>query len=379
VILRAIEGELTKELLNKTTSKSIASSKPFLISSYRKLVEQVAKLAYLNKDYLLFFRGQKNNYINRAGASTFYPSIYRGDYLSQEEIDYRFEILNQACKVLINIFNENNVEGYKDLKRKKFIQWSILQHYEVCATPFLDFTHSLRVACSFAQINNKNKYGFVYVFGLPYITNRISVNSEHDIANIRLLSISPPEALRPYFQEGYLAGTYDITSEYESKTELDFKNRLIAKFKFPNNDRFWGNNFNRIPKSLLYPKGDIVQNLCQEIHIEIEQTLQPGQIGEFIKEWTEFESYISEKSMEYNKKIFSMRNALNYLFSQGIIDKEFMFELDRIRKFRNIVVHKPQKIEPGDLDINIQKLKFIKKRIKDSAHESEKIKIEKKS
>ena len=62
-------------------------------------------------------------------------------------------------------------------------------------------------------------------FGLPYITNRISVNSEQDLVNVRLLSICPPDALRPYFQEGYLAGTDEVTTDYDSKDELDFTKR----------------------------------------------------------------------------------------------------------------------------------------------------------
>lgn len=78
------------------------------------------------------------------------------------------------------------------------------------------------------------------MFGFPYLTNRISFNSEHDIVNIRLLSICPPEAYRPHFQEGYLAGTDEITDNYERKIELDFNNRLIIKFELPVEKTFWG-------------------------------------------------------------------------------------------------------------------------------------------
>ena len=114
------------------------------------------------------------------------------------------------------------------MRRRKYVQWSILQHYEVCATPLLDLTHSLLVACSFAFLSGASE-PLVLVFGLPFFTNRISINSEHDLVNVRLLSICPPEALRPYFQEGYLAGTDGVLAEFDSKTELDFANRLVAK------------------------------------------------------------------------------------------------------------------------------------------------------
>lgn len=81
---------------------------------------------------------------------------------------------------------------------------------------------------------------------MPYYINRISYNSEQDLVNIRLLSISPPKALRPYFQEGFLVGTEDITYNYgNDKDELDLNNRLIAKFKIPNNTEFWGSEFKK--------------------------------------------------------------------------------------------------------------------------------------
>ena len=238
--MRQIEGQITEEIRKFTGNLPVAKAEAFPVMTYRQLVEQIAKLAYLNKDYLLFFRGQGIDYRNRSNASTIYPTIYRGDYVPQREINYRFQLLEQASREIRDIFEKENIQGNEDLKWKKFLQWSILQHYEVCNTPLLDLTHSLRVACSFAQIQAKNSYGYVYVFGLPFVTNRVSHNSEHDIVNIRLLSICPPEALRPYFQEGYLACTEDITNEYDSKDKLDFNNRLIAKFKISMEANFLG-------------------------------------------------------------------------------------------------------------------------------------------
>jgi len=264
--MRRIQPYLTDELYKhfKDPNK-ISSGEPFRVNSFRELVEHTAKLSYKNKDYLLFYRGQTRDHRNKAGNSTFYPSIYRGDYLSVQELKKRFHILKDSSKALAGLFEKEKIEGYKELKRRRAVQWSILQHYEVCSTPLLDFTQSLRVACSFATIDNKNDYAYIFAFGFLYLTNRISVNSEHDLINVRLLSICPPTALRPYFQEGYLAGTDDITDDYDSKTELDFNNRLIAKFKIPNNSTFWGEGFNRIPKNSLYPDKDPIYNLCKAV------------------------------------------------------------------------------------------------------------------
>ena len=97
----------------------------FQIETFRDLVEKTAQLAYLNKDHLLFYRGQNSDYRNRGGSSTFYPSIYRGDYLSKGEVDNRFDILNKACKKLTDLFVEKKLKGYKELKRKKYIQYNV--------------------------------------------------------------------------------------------------------------------------------------------------------------------------------------------------------------------------------------------------------------
>jgi len=341
--MRSIEGKLPDEISKTVDPKLVAASEGYEVLSFRTLVELVAKTAYLNKDYLLFFRGQNADHVNKANKSTFYPTIYRGEYLQQREVNYRFEILAGACCLLVRRFGEAKVTGTTELRRKKLIQWSILQHYEVCSTPLLDFTQSLRVAASFAQLNNERDTSFVYAFGMPYLTNRISNNSEHDLVNIRLLSICPPEALRPYFQEGYLAGTEDLENSYDSKTELDFNNRLVAKFRIPNSNQFWGRNFHAIPKSALYPKADQIEVICREIRDEVERDLQPGQIGEFLKAWSAIESDLDRRA-DFGREHRSTLNAIKRLRKNQQFDDDLLFQIDRLRRFRNQLVHSPVEI-----------------------------------
>ena len=107
--MRQIIGNLSKELSQHTTSKTVGKDPGFKINSFRELVEHTAKLSYENKDYLLFYRGQKNDYQNKAGVSTFYPAIYRGDYLTQQELNFRFDLLNSASKLLIAIFKNRKI------------------------------------------------------------------------------------------------------------------------------------------------------------------------------------------------------------------------------------------------------------------------------
>ncbi|MFD2513181.1 FRG domain-containing protein [Pontibacter locisalis] len=348
--MRSITPELTEELHNQIPDvKKIKSSTPVNVDTFRELVEHIAKLSYVNKDHMLFFRGQANDYVNKAGNSTFYPSIYRGDYVSHKELINRFDILEGASRQLVKLFEEQRIDGYKDLKRRKYIQWSILQHYEVCATPLLDFTHSLRVACSFATNDNVADHAYIFVFGLPYITNRISINSEHDLVNVRLLSICPPRALRPHFQEGYLVGTDDVTTGYETKTELDFHNRLIIKFKIPNTTSFWGTGFSNIPKESLYPDNDIIQDLCSQIKDLADKELKSGELGDFLKAWSQLEDYINNIALNFSKRYLPLRESIKILEVNYVIPSDLFREIDNIRKFRNILVHTPIKVKNNDI------------------------------
>ena len=110
--MRKIEGNLPPELQDFIKSGFVDKAPAYEVGTYSKLMRLVAKLAYLNKDYLLFFRGQDNDYENRAGSSTFYPTIYRGDYLPNQEVFYRFDILNQASKRLVEAFKSEAIDGY---------------------------------------------------------------------------------------------------------------------------------------------------------------------------------------------------------------------------------------------------------------------------
>lgn len=211
-------------------------SEGFSVATYRELVKKVAELCYWNMESLVFFRGQTFDYKNKAGNSTFYPSIYREDPLTDNEKRYRFKKLEEASRVLQKELKDQNISGWKEVSRWEAIQWALLQHYEVTQTPLIDVTQSLRVACSFAQYKNENNKAYVYAFGLPYLNSRITHNSEQELLYIRLLGIAPSIALRPHYQEGYLVGTDGITTDYYKKSELDLNNRLIAKFIIPNNE-----------------------------------------------------------------------------------------------------------------------------------------------
>jgi len=356
--MRNIEGKITKELASVVDEKDPAKGDGYPVNSFQGLVQLTATLAYQNKDHLLFYRGQGIDYLNKSNRSTFYPTIYRDEYLSKREVEHRFDILRQASANLIDLLSTRSKDGINELKRKRYIQWSILQHYEVCGTPLIDFTQSLRVACSFAQLGNANSHAYIYVFALPYFTNRITINSEHDLVNVRLLSICPPDALRPYFQEGYLAATSDIEHEYDSKSELDFNRRLVIKFKIPNNKKFWGTHYSMIPKNALYPQDDIFKSICKEIEIDVRRELKPGEIGEFLSLWTELEEIIvsmNREKREHNTFYSSLKSLKQSQFS----DPSILNSVDKLRRFRNTLVHSPKKTEDSDISLYMDLLLHV--------------------
>lgn len=363
--MRSIEPALTPELKRHVGELPVWRASAFKVAHYRALVEHVARLSYANPNQLLFFRGQDKDFQSKAGGSTLYPAIYRGDNLPRREIEYRFEQLDSAARALIARLSKDAVEGHRDVSRKKYIQWSILQHYEVVPTPLLDVTHSLRVACSFAQYASKDSDCYVYVLGLPFTSNRISINSEDDIVNIRLLSICPPDALRPYFQEGYMVGTPDTTFDYESKTELDFRNRLVAKFLIPRaRSEFWRGPFDPIPKQALYPPKDRMKSLCSVVAVQVEQSHRPsGTLGDFIVEWSHLEQWLLERARQLAERNVSLREAINVLARGDKLPGDVVSQLHALRQLRNTAVHTPAEVGQVDFADTIKQLRQVRSRL----------------
>ena len=243
------------------TNKDIRKISPVKISTFRELVQSVARIANHNPDYSLFFRGQSKDYKLNSGSSSFYPTIFRspGRSLQISELTNRYHLLEKCSNELIIELEKLKIDNINKLRKFPELAWSILQHYEVCGTPLLDLTHSLRVAASFA-LNNAKSNAYIFIFALPYPNGTISYFTEEELLNVRLLSACPSKALRPHFQEGYLVGSFPARAK-KKQPFLDFGRRLIAKIQIPKNG-FWGKDFHAIPQCALYPTNDDVENIC---------------------------------------------------------------------------------------------------------------------
>jgi hypothetical protein len=255
------------------------------------------RLFEIPNDYVRRYKINKENLTNRIIDS-------------KEKMAFRIEILEKSCKILVDRLENSPIDRkvIRELKKVKKMQWSILQHYEVCKTPFLDVTQSLNVACSFA-LNDNLGNGFIYVLALPYVTGRISVDSEDDITNIRLLSICPHQAKRPFFQEGYLIGTEFILGDYDNKSELDFNNRIVAIYELENNDEFWGtsktaSSYNRIDNMLLFPDVDVFKDICNEIIEQdaIKAILKNDDLSKFLLNYIKINELLNDNSSKNDEQ-----------------------------------------------------------------------------
>lgn len=333
----------------------VAKDSGLTIHSYTELLEKIADLSYDYPRHILYFRGQTRDYTTSEGRSTLYPSIYRG-MLSKELLKERFRLLDASAHALIDVSKKYSLKGISEMRKKRQILWSVLQHYEICDTPLLDITHSLRVACTFA-LAEENEYGYIYVLALPYLTNRITYNSEEDILLVRLLSISPPAAKRPFYQEGYVMGTPDITIDYDRKRELDATNRLVAKYKIINNKHFWGRDFSPLSSEFIYPVEDEFGHIRDEVIDLRRRGFHKDKTGDFLALWNRLEAYVREIAVVDD--YVSINRAYRKHAEESLVFRAYLSKFDEIRKFRNRLVYEAESIGGEELDKFMEQLKSL--------------------
>jgi len=247
-------------LLKKTAAARNAAG--HRVKSYRELATKIAELQFMNRDLVLMFRGQNADYRNSRGNTTLKASLFRSEQgrtmpPSSGVLIRRFEQLQHAEEQLVERYADGHFIGRERLQRYRILRWAILQHYEVCPTPLLDVTHSLRIAASFATMGAK-KDAYLYVLGVPNLAGAITASAEAGLQIIRLSSVCPPSALRPHFQEGYLLGEYPELLNFNDKQlldhyEVDFGRRLVAKFVFDPRKLWSDPNFTLASNVAIYP------------------------------------------------------------------------------------------------------------------------------
>ena len=247
------------------------------VKSYFDLARKIAELQFLNRDYVLLFRGQRTDHKTSKGNSSMRPPLLRGSGAvvpSRDILRQRFERLRAAEAALLTAYRAAGFKGIDRLKRERILRWSILQHYECCKTPLLDVTHSLRVAASFAAEGSTGA-AFIFVLGVPAISGAITASAESGLQIVRLASACPPAALRPHLQEGYLLGEYPDMADIEQKAnyqlwETDFGRRIVSKFRFTP-ATFFSETFPQLSSKAIYPSGQ--RDEMQEVAERIKSTI----------------------------------------------------------------------------------------------------------
>ena len=277
------ESEIQPDMSNKL----IARSNGHEVKSYHELAKSVAELQFRNPDYILFFRGQREDYKSqRDGRSTIRPGIFRAPegykIASENLVRKRYERLKTYEEMLVKSYERSTFPGKQKVRRQRLLRWSLLQHYEACKTPLLDVTQSLRIGASFASIGNRSSEAFLMILAVPQLSGGITSSAEAGIQVVRLSSACPPSALRPHVQEGYLLGEYpEVAAAIETADvrfyELDFSQRLIAKLRFdPSPGNFWRqDSYPKVEESDLIPDmtsdpfAQFIENLKQEAPFDI--------------------------------------------------------------------------------------------------------------
>jgi hypothetical protein len=253
----------TSQNATTLTCSAIRKNPAHRVRNYMELATRVAELQFRNRDFVLMFRGQNGDFRNRSGYSSLKASLLRASdskkIPTDTTLNQRFKKLLAAEKVLISEYERRGLLGRERLARQRILRWAILQHYEICDTPLLDVTQSLRIAASFAS-HKAGREAFVFVLGIPNISGAITASAEAGLQVVRLASVCPPSAVRPHIQEGYLLGEYPECATAEQKllyshAEMDFGRRMIAKFSF-DPDSFWekSGRFPQVDEKALYPR-----------------------------------------------------------------------------------------------------------------------------
>ena len=244
------------------TCRTIRKTGACRVRNFIDLANKIAELQFRNRDFVLMFRGQHEDYRNRSGSTSLKSSLMRATHstktATKSTIEQRFKKLVAAEQALVVEYRRRALLGRERLERQRILRWAILQHYEICETPLLDVTQSLRIAASFASAN-AGQQAYLLALGIPRVSGAVTASAEAGLQIVCLASACPPTAVRPHIQEAYLLGEYPDVSNAEEKlfyshAEMDFGRRLLAKFCFEP-DRFWdkSGNFPPVGATALYP------------------------------------------------------------------------------------------------------------------------------
>jgi len=136
-----------------------------------------------------------------------------------------------------------------------------------------------------------------------------------------------------------MVGTPDVMMNFESKTELNFRSPLMAKFTIPRAKSFWSSGFEATPKTALYPSNDHVEDLCREVSARVKQdAASVSNIGQLLVEWAELEEWLLPCARQLTERNASVRKAIRALVRSTPIEVKRAL-LVRSSSLRGACVH----------------------------------------
>ncbi len=211
------------------------------VGTWDELREAVSFLTLMNKRDVLYFRGQGGH------CERCLPVLFREEwYLFGRRLPLspanRGRYYALVRELQVEVFG---VADWVGTPRSYILEYvpaaaaSILQHYELWPTHFIDLTRSLSTAVTFAKGRGDRDKAYLYVFAMPDLRGSITSDIDQQLTLARLEAICPPAAKRPHHQDAYLVSRFpepqgDVGPEsptwddWQGKTDL--MRRLVAKF-----------------------------------------------------------------------------------------------------------------------------------------------------
>ena len=260
----------------KATPSSIIAHGPIDVFCFRELLERNAEIAALNPRYSIFYRGQAGRFFDRNEIDSILPSIYRGARRGHsKELKLRFDKLDRAVALLRRASQDGLIPNFDSKLARTVNCWALIQHYELCDTPLIDVTQSLRVACAFAlqgdgQGEANDRGPIVYDIALPFATGPLTLDDNEALYLMKLDALMPSFALRPFVQEGYLVGDELISRDVDDIARSNLRRRVIASFRLRGRHEQWLNDIGVNADSLMI-SDDRISSIISKFKQEIEE------------------------------------------------------------------------------------------------------------
>jgi hypothetical protein len=195
----------------------------------------------MGKRDVLYFKGQ------RAHFDSCLPVLFREEW-SCDKHSFRLSPGNRGkyCALLrelrgdvLRVARQVGMPRTYILEHVPAAAASVLQHYELWPTHFIDVTRSFPTAVAFAEGVGDQEHAYLYAFAMPDLRGSITSDIDEHLTLSRLEAVYPPDAKRPHHQDAYLvsrfrespgmAGPGDASwDDWQAKTDL--MRRVVAKF-----------------------------------------------------------------------------------------------------------------------------------------------------